>query len=239
MKRGRNHVYRHIPAWTPQPVDESFPHILPFINQGHVNVRRIQAAVTSRFFLRCKLVGMGSRQKPKWKKKKKKSRRTSRRRWSRSGCTQHRWRSEAEHNRTWWPPLGRSRCSWIQALLNHWKTKEQKPGELGSCGGCWNWNSIFKFRDERRQPQRPVTVSVLVSRWFGSSLSVNELQLMHHQSKLQLPCCWSWKSFYSLHSCMYTCIMDEERLCTVGNNPRFVFPAGKNKISSLLSLSTR
>lgn len=182
--------------------------------------------------------GNGKQTKAKMGKNKK-SRRTSRRRWSRSGCTQHRWRSEAERSRTWWPPLGRSRCSWIQALLNHWKTKEQKPGELGSCGGCWNWNFIFKFRDERRQPQRPVTDSVVVSRWVGSSLSVNELQLMHHQSKPQLPRCCSWKSFYSLHSCMYTCIMDEERLCTVGNNPRFVFLAGKNKISSLLSLSTR
>lgn len=73
--------------------------------------------------------------------------------------------------------------------------------------------------------------------WAGQCLLVNEPQRMHHQSKPQLPRCCN--PFYSLDSCMYTCIMDEERLRSVGNNPGFIFSAGKNKISPFISLSPR
>lgn len=64
-----------------------------------------------------------------------------------------------------------------------------------------------------------------------SRRSVNEPQPMHHQSKPQ--------TTPPPHSSKYTRRMDEERLYSVGNNPGFVFSAGKNKMSSLVSLSTR
>lgn len=62
---------------------------------------------------------------------------TSRRCWSRSGCRQHRWRSEAERSQTSSPPLGRSRCPCSLVLLSHCKKERDTKETISSIGKMW------------------------------------------------------------------------------------------------------
>lgn len=62
---------------------------------------------------------------------------TSRRCWSRSGCRQRRWRSEAEHSQTSLPPLGRSRCPCFLVLLSHCEKEPDTKETINSIGKTW------------------------------------------------------------------------------------------------------
>lgn len=146
-----------------------------------------------------------------------------------------------------WRPLGRSRYSWIQALLNHWKTgqkgekKNKKKNQVTCALGFLKMvrakkNSIFKDWDECCKPWWPVKVFVVVSRLVGPS-QMNCSWCIINRSHSFLAAAAGTRFIHLIRAC--TCIMDEDRFCTVGNNPGSVFSAGKNKISSFISLSTR
>lgn len=120
--------------------NEFVPLIPPFMNQCHVWPMLPSHRGPSRE--RCIWVAMEAR---RGKTLVDICRRTSRRCESRSGCTRRHWRSEAGHSRTWWPPLGRSRFSWFQALLNRWDTGREERNKNQATCLVWKWSELKRI----------------------------------------------------------------------------------------------